>query len=308
MNINDLKYLVAVADHRHFGRAANAACVSQPTLSGQIKKLEDRLGVIIFERSTRGVKITPAGELIVNKARLVMEQVTGIETIASAQNGVMSGPLSLGLIPTIAPYLLPHFLNQTLAAYPDLTLSIHEDFTDNLLGMLEDFKIDAAILATETSQDQFEEIPLYEEEFYLVCQKGHALSAKKTVAMTTIAPADLLLLSEGHCLRDQTLELCQLSETNSGSPVDLRAASLQTLVELVRAGRGYTLVPKLAALPMSERSERLHLVQITPRPSRQIRLVCRKSFSRKTTLAALADRLKQSQSLHTALNASLTFE
>lgn len=305
MNINDLKYLVAVADHRHFGRAANAACVSQPTLSGQIKKLEERLGVMIFERSTRGVQVTSAGEQIIKKARHIMEDVQEIETIASAQNGVMSGPLTLGLIPTIAPYLLPHFLNRTLEAYPDLTLTVQEDFTDNLLDMLEDFKIDAAILATDTPSDRFEEIPLYHEEFFLACRSGHPLSSKPHVDMETIAPADLLLLSEGHCLRDQTLELCKISERQDSGPVDLRAASLQTLVELVRAGRGYTLLPKLAAVPISARSDKLHLVQIKPAPSRHVRLVFRKSFSRKVSMAELAKSLQNSRTLATALQAPL---
>ncbi len=305
MNLKDLKYLIAVADEQHFGRAANVACVSQPTLSGQIKKLEKRLGVMIFERSTRGVKVTPTGQLIITKARHIIEHAQEIENIASTQSSAMTGPLSLGLIPTIAPYLVPHFLNQTLSAFPELEMSINEDFTDNLLDMLDDFQIDAAILATDTPVDRFIEIPLYDEEFFLVCQQQHPLASVGTVQAADIVPADLLLLSEGHCLRDQTLELCRLNDTAHKGPLDLRAASLQTLIELVRAGRGYTLLPKLAALPISSRSDLLHLVQIEPRPKRHVRLVFRKSFPRESSLKIFATSIRSSQSLTEALSATL---
>lgn len=301
MNIKDLKYIVAIAEHQHFGKAADAANVSQPTLSGQVKKLEERLGVTIFERSTRGVSTTPIGETIVAKARQIVENVQEIELIASTQSDVLSGALSVGLIPTVAPFLVPHFLIQTLNIFPELKLAILEDQTDNLLQMLENFQIDAAILATDTPSDQFEEIALYQEEFFLLCSKSHPFSKQTNVQMSDIAPIDLLLLSEGHCLRDQTLELCNMNDRNECGPADLRAASLQTLIELVRAGRGYTLLPQLAALPISKRSDLLHLCRIEPRPSRDLRLVFRKSYPRKSSLEALAATIKSSKDLSKAL-------
>jgi len=193
MNLKDLKYLVAVADHLHFSKAADAVFISQPTLSGQIKKLEQRLQVTIFERTTRGVSITPIGEKIIAEARQTMAHAKNIENLAANQSGILCGELKLGIIPTIAPYLVPHFLSQALADYPELNLSLHEDKTETLYAMLDNFTIDAAITATEIPPANIEEIKLYRESFLLLCPTTHPLSNKSCIEAQDINPEDILL-------------------------------------------------------------------------------------------------------------------
>ncbi|MBL4852701.1 MAG: LysR family transcriptional regulator [Robiginitomaculum sp.] len=298
MNLKDLKYLVAVADHLHFGKAADAVFISQPTLSGQIKKLEEQLQVTIFERTTRGVNITGIGEKIIAEARQIMTHAQNIENLASAQSDILCGELKLGIIPTIAPYLVPHFLSQTLTDHPKLTLSLHEDKTETLYAMLANFTIDAAIIATEIPPGNIEEIELYSEEFLLLCPATHPLSSKKTrIEAHDISPEDLLLLPEGHCLRDQTLELCKLNNEAVSGQVDLRDAGLQTVIELVRADRGYTFLPKLAASNLNDQAGPTSLKRFSPKPTRTVRMIFRKSFPRKLCLEALSKLISTSPSL-----------
>ncbi|MBL1430490.1 MAG: LysR family transcriptional regulator [Robiginitomaculum sp.] len=297
MNLRDLKYLVAVADHLHFGKAADAVFISQPTLSGQIKKLEERLQVTIFERTTRGVNITPIGEKIIAEARQTMAHAQNIENLAANQSGVLCGELRLGIIPTIAPYLVPHFLSQALADYPKLTLSLHEDKTETLYAMLDNFTIDAAIIATEIPPENIEEIELYRESFLLLCPTTHPLSNKSCIEAQDINPKDLLLLPEGHCLRDQTLELCKLSNEELSGQADLRDAGLQTVIELVRGGRGYTFLPKLATNNLNDQTGSVALKRFSPKPERVVRLIFRKSFPRKSCLKALAKLISSAPSL-----------
>jgi len=302
INLKDLKYLVAVADYQHFGKAANAAFVSQPTLSGQIKKLEERLQVKIFERTTRGVHITPIGQKIIAEARQIADHVQNIENYAAAQSDILFGELKLGIIPTIAPYLVPHFLTQALTDHPELNLSIHEDKTETLYTMLSDFQLDVAIVATDIPSEHFEEIILYDEEFLLACPKTHPLSKLDCVDARDICPEELLLLPEGHCLRDQTLEICELSKEVALGQADLRAAGLQTVIELVRAGKGYTFLPQLAACNMIGPSDMMSIRPFSPKPSRKVRMVFRKSFPRIPCLKALADLIMSSESLDENIN------
>ncbi len=301
MNLKDLKYLVAVAEHQHFGKAADAVFISQPTLSGQIKKLEDRLQITIFERTTRGVNITPIGEKVIDEARQIMVHAQNIENMAAAQSGILCGELKLGIIPTIAPYLVPHFLSQALTDHPKLALSLHEDKTEALYAMLANFTIDAAIIATEIPPENIEEIELYSEEFLLLCPATHSLSKKPRIQAHDINPEDLLLLPEGHCLRDQTLELCKLNSESVSGQADLRDAGLQTVIELVRAGRGYTFLPKLATGALNDQTGSTSLKRFSPKPKRTVRIIFRKSFPRKSCLIALAKLISATPSLNTDL-------
>ena len=286
MNIRDLEYIDAVARLGGFGKAAEACHVSQPTLSGQIKKLEDYLGVTLFERTTKRVMLTEAGRRVVALARQALGVVREIEDTAAGLRDEVTGTLRLGLIPTIAPYLVPRFIGRLKSTYPTLKPIVQEDITERLLAQLQAGSLDAAILATEP-EGPMDDLPLYDEPFLLALPRGHGLAAKAQVTAAEIDPAELLLLTEGHCFRDQALDLCQLP--GGGDGTDLAATSLATLLQLVDMGQGITLVPALAldqtaALPAQVVTKPLN--DATAR--RTVRLVSRKGFPRRKLLAAVA--------------------
>ncbi len=248
MNLRDLQYLIAVADTRHFGKAASLCFVSQPTLSGQIKKLEKELGITIFERTNRSVEITQAGKEILLHARLMMEQADAIKQLAISFSDPLAGPLRVGAIPTISPYLMPRILRPLQKEHPQMRLYISEEQTDTLIQRLHDHEIDAAILATDHPETDFKKIKLYIEPFWLAFPQKHPLYTKDEITQTDLDNTELLLLSEGHCLAQQALQACHLTERNQQSEemANLRASSLETLLQLVAAGYGTTLVPALA--------------------------------------------------------------
>jgi LysR family hydrogen peroxide-inducible transcriptional activator len=291
MNLRDLRYVVAVAETRHFGRAAERCFVSQPTLSGQIKKLEDELGVTIFERTNRSVAISQVGEQILVHARLLLEQVEVIQELARAHQDPLAGPLRIGAIPTLSPYLMPLILVPLRRQYPQLKLVLSEELTSALLARLHKHELDAILLATAADDSDLAEIPLFDEPFWLAHPRNHPLYAKDEVTRHDLEEVDLLLLSEGHCLSDQVMEVCNLAERpHQGEMADLRAASLETLLQLVGAGFGCTLVPALAirggwmtdsgiiARPLS-----------LPDAYRRIVMVYRRSFPRRAALEAFAE-------------------
>ena len=247
MNLRDVKYLIAVAETRHFGRAAERCFVSQPTLSGQIKKLEDELGVVVFERTNRSVTITPIGEQILSHARLLVEQADMIQQLAQAHRDPLAGPLRIGAIPTLSPYLMPLVLVPLKRLYPQLRLILSEEITETLLKRLRDHEIDAALLATPVQEPDLAAIPLFDEPFWLAHLRDHWLYDKDDITQQDLERIELLLLSDGHCLTHQVMEVCQLADRpQQGEMADLRAASLETLLQLVGAGFGCTLVPALA--------------------------------------------------------------
>jgi LysR family hydrogen peroxide-inducible transcriptional activator len=291
MNLRDLRYVVAVAETRHFGRAAERCFVSQPTLSGQIKKLEDELGVTIFERTNRSVEISQVGEQILVHARLLLEQVEVIQELARAHQDPLAGPLRIGAIPTLSPYLMPLILVPLRRQYPQLKLVLSEELTSALLARLHKHELDAILLATAADDSDLAEIPLFDEPFWLAHPRNHPLYAKDEVTRHDLEEVDLLLLSEGHCLSDQVMEVCNLAERpHQGEMADLRAASLETLLQLVGAGFGCTLVPALAirggwmtdsgiiARPLS-----------LPDAYRRIVMIYRRSFPRRAALEAFAE-------------------
>lgn len=291
MNLRDIKYILAVAETRHFGKAAERCFVSQPTLSGQIKKLEDQLGVVIFERTNRSVEVTPIGEEILGHARLLVEQADAIEQVARAHQDPLAGPLRVGAIPTLSPYLMPLVLVPLKRRCPQLKLVLFEETTEALLRRLDQHELDAALLATPTPNPDLTSIPLFDEPFWLAHPRKHPLYDKDDITQDDLESIDLLLLSEGHCLSHQVMEVCKLADRpRTGEMADLRAASLETLLQLVGAGFGCTLVPALAIRGswMTDSgiiARRLDL----PDAKRRISLVFRRSFPRRAALETFAE-------------------
>ncbi|MCP4075374.1 MAG: LysR family transcriptional regulator [Gammaproteobacteria bacterium] len=293
MNLRDLQYLIAVAETQHFGKAAKRCFVSQPTLSGQIKKLEHELGIVLFERSNHSVKITPAGQQILKHARLMMEQVEAIKQSARSFNDPVAGPLKLGAIPTISPYLMPLILQPLQQNYPAMRLIISEEQTDTLLQRLQDHQIDAALLATEHPETGFIKIPLYREPFWIAFPQNHELYTQDEISQQDLDSCKLLLLSEGHCLAQQAMKACNLNDRNQqGEMANLRASSLETLLQLVAAGYGTTLIPAMA-LGGSWVSGRGIITRELSLPDtwRDISLFYRPGFPREEALEALTQTI-----------------
>jgi LysR family hydrogen peroxide-inducible transcriptional activator len=294
MNLRDLKYIIAVAETRHFGRAAERCFVSQPTLSGQIKKLEEELGVTIFERTSRSVEITPVGEAILEHARRILEQADAIEQLAQAHQDPLAGPLRIGAIPTLSPYLMPLILLPIKQQYPQMKLVLSEELTDTLLQRLRNHEIDAALLATPVEDSDFNAMPLFDEPFWIAYPRQHSFYDKETITRRDLESVNLLLLAEGHCLAKQAMDVCQLKDRQAqGELADLHAASLETLIQLVGAGFGCTLVPALAmrgswTTDSGVVAQRLEL----PDAYRRISLVYRNSFPRPQALEAFASLIQ----------------
>ena len=291
MNLRDLRYLVSLADLRHFGRAADACHVSQPTLSTQVRKLEDELGVTLVERAPRQVMFTPVGLEIVERARRVLADVEQLREAARRTSDPEAGSLRLGMFPTLGPYLLPHVVPNLRARFPRLELLLVEEKTEGLLGMLRDGRLDAAVLALPLHEDWLECEPLFEEPFLLAVPAGHALAGKHDLTLSLLSDQHLLLLEDGHCLRDQALEVCALA--GAGEKAGFRATSLETLRQMVSAGVGITLLPMLAVKPPVPSSDSLRFVEFrAPAPTRRLAMVWRRSSARSGFLRDLAKVLR----------------
>lgn len=290
MNLRDLRYVVAVAETRHFGRAAERCFVSQPTLSGQIKKLEEQLGVVLFERTNRAVNVTPIGEAILIHARQIIEQAECIVQLAQAHQDPLAGPLRVGAIPTLSPYLMPLILLPLKQKHPQMKLVLSEETTDTLIMRLHNHEIDAALLATTVDEDDFDSLALFDEPFWIAHPSDHPFYLKDTITRKDLDDTELLLLAEGHCLSDQVMDLCHLKQRNSGGEMaDLRASSLETLLELVGAGFGSTLVPALAMRGSWTSGSGVVARELGFKDARRrVSLVYRKSYPRKQALQAFA--------------------
>jgi LysR family transcriptional regulator, hydrogen peroxide-inducible genes activator len=208
MTLNELRYIVAVADQRHFGRAAGACCVSQPTLSTQIKKLEEQLGVTLFERTNRSVRPTPIGEKVVRKGRKILEEVEDIRMMCRGLMRPLCGARTLGVIPTLAPYLLPRLLPPMRDGYPELELIVVEDLTERLIGRLMEHSLDVAAVALPAGGDDLIEIPVFDEPFLVACPAGHQLALADAIGLDDLQGEPILYLADGHCLREQALAIC----------------------------------------------------------------------------------------------------
>jgi LysR family transcriptional regulator, hydrogen peroxide-inducible genes activator len=277
MNLRDLRYLVALADERHFGKAAERCFVSQPTLSAQVRKLEEYLGVPLVERQPRRVALTATGEKIVRRARLLLQEADAIVELARTDRDPLAGPLKLALIPTVGPYLLPHIVGRLRRELPRLKLMLYEYQTEQLLERLRAGEIDVGILALPVAMDGLEAAPLYDEPFVLAVPAAHALAERAKV--DDLRGETLLLLEDGHCLRDQALEVC--SRIRVSEEQDYRATSLETLRQMVAAGHGITLLPELAAETPVGTARGLRVKPfVKPAPGRSIGAVWRKSTTR----------------------------
>ncbi|PVV21234.1 MAG: LysR family transcriptional regulator [gamma proteobacterium symbiont of Ctena orbiculata] len=294
MNLRDLKYLIAVAETEHFGHAAAQCYISQPTLSGQIKKLEQELGVTIFERTNRSVSTTPIGLEIVKHAKLILEQADVIKQLARAQRDPLAGALRVGAIPTVSPYLIPLILMPLKEQYPQMRLILSEEITDMLTQRLLDHQIDVAILATNVKEPELEVMPLFEEPFWLAHPRNHELYNKDEINRRDLSRINLLLLADGHCLTNQVMDVCRIKEgAIDDEMADLRAASLETLLQLVGAGFGCTLVPALAVQGSWTTDSGIIARKLQLKDAyRRVQFVFRKTFPRKKAIEALANVIR----------------
>lgn len=286
MNLRDLKYLVALAEHKHFGRAAAACFVSQPTLSTQIKKLEEELGVPLVERAPRKVMLTPAGREAAARARGIVAEIEQMKEAARRSRDPEAGTVRLGIFPTLGPYLLPHVVPTIRERFPQLELLLVEEKSDVLLAQLRNGQLDAALLALPLGDEQLHTEFLFEEPFVLAAPESHPLTAHAALTMADLADQRLLLLQDGHCLRDQALDVCHLAGALEKS--EFQATSLETLRQMVAANVGVTLLPMLAVKPPVARSENIRLLSFAgaDAPSRRIAMVWRRS-------SAMGDFLQQ---------------
>ncbi len=283
LTLRDLRYLLALAEHRHFGRAAKACGVSQPTLSVQVRKLEDLLGVVLFERSSRMVEPTAACLKLTGHARGAVAEAEALIATARSFADPLAGRFRLGIIPTLAPYLLPLVFGPLRDALPALEVEPWEDQTEALLERLRAHELDAALLATDVDGPDLAERVLFAEPFLAALPPGHPLARRNVVAETDLAP-DLLVLADGHCLRDQTLAACGQQGAAGGS---LRASSLPTLLNMVAAGYGTTLIPGLAAGAAQDAA--IELRPLSKRAGRTVRVAWRTHFPRRAAVEAVAD-------------------
>ncbi|HMM68173.1 MAG TPA: DNA-binding transcriptional regulator OxyR [Dokdonella sp.] len=292
MNLRDLRYLVALSEHKHFGRAAEASFVSQPTLSTQIKKLEDELGVSLVERNPRKVLLTEVGREIVLRAREVLNEVEQIKAIARRTLDPESGTIRLGIFPTLGPYLLPHMVPLIRERFPRLELLLIEEKTEVILRQLREGKLDAGILALPVHDHQLHTEKLFEEPFVLAVPQDSPLADRTSIKMADLADQSILLLEDGHCLRDQALEVCQLA--GAGEKTGFRATSLETLRQMVAANVGITLLPTLAVKPPVAQVDNVRLIEFRGRPpSRQIAMIWRKSSAMHRFLGDFAELFRQ---------------
>jgi len=291
MNIRALQYFIALAELKHFRRAADRCHVSQPTLSTQVKRLEEQLGTDLLERNSRQVMLTPIGERILERARVIISETAAIRQLARDADDPFSGTLSLGVFPTLAPYLLPHVVPQLRQKFPNLTLRLLEDKTEQVISMLTQGTLDAVLFALPLADDQVHIEVLFDEPFVLVMPKGHPLSGQDHVHLKDLRAEELLLLEDGHCLRHHALDVCHLA--GAREHLDFQASSLETLRYMVAAGSGVTLMPILATQPPVMKTDNVVIRPFSaPKPKRTIAIAWRKSTLRTELLMAVADVFK----------------
>lgn len=303
MTLNELRYIVTLAQEQHFGRAAERCFVSQPTLSIAVKKLEKELGVALFERSKTRVQATPLGERIVAQAQLVLEQSAAIKDIASAGKDQLSSPLSVGAIFTIGPYLFPHFIPQLQQLAPQMPLYVEEGYTSTLRARLRKGELDAVIIALPFTEPDVVTQPLYDEPFVVLMPSDHPLAKYDALSPEQLSEDNVLLLGEGHCFRDQVLEACpqlqQSIEKEAGSGRIRTAAdgsSLETLRHMVASRLGITVLP-LSAAAASQYATGVLVTRpfVAPAPQRTVALAWRASFPRHRAIDMLRDAINQCQ-------------
>lgn len=288
MNLAQLEYIIAVDNHRHFVTAAQKCFVAQATLSMMIKKLEDELDVKIFDRSKQPVKPTKEGEEVIIRARQIIAETEALKKYAKELRGEITGELHLGIIPTLAPYLLPLFLKKFLIRFPQLRIFIKELVTEEIISKLKSGELDIGILATPLQENNVVEHPLFYEELYAYVSKSENLKKKKYLLPKEILADHLWLLEEGHCLRNQVLNLCELKKMDPGSDgLHYEAGSIETLINLVDKNDGITIVPQLATMLLKAGQKKNIREFANPKPVREISLATSKHFPRKKLLEYL---------------------
>lgn len=290
IKIRDLEYLLAIAEHKHFGHAAQACFVSQPTLSGQIQKLEQKLKLTLVERQTRNVMLTPAGEKLIKEARHVLTAATNFEEAAKALLDPLSGDLHIGLIPTLAPYLLPHIMPALNTELPKINFYLHENRTQDLLRQLEEGKLDILVLPWLPEMERFERYNLFEEPLLMATSSQHYFTEQSQVSFDDLQNQKILTLEDGHCLRDQVMGYC----FSAGAEEDhsFRATSLETLRYMVASNMGITLLPKLATLNPLSNQDINYIPFIKPQPTREISLLCRTGYPRMDCVRTVATTVR----------------
>jgi LysR family hydrogen peroxide-inducible transcriptional activator len=290
MTLTELRYIVAVAREKHFGRAAEACFVSQPTLSVAIKKLEEELDVKLFERGASEVSVTPLGEAIVRQAQSVLEQAAAIKEIAKRGKDPLNGALRLGIIYTIGPYLLPELVKNAIEMTPQMPLMLQENFTVKLLDMLRTGELDCAIMAEPFPDTGLAIAPLYDEPFLIAVPKNHPLATRQRISADELKKETMLLLGTGHCFRDHVLEVCpefaRFSSDAEGIRKSFEGSSLETIKHMVASGMGVTVVPQLSR-PREPQSHVVYIPFEEPVPTRRVVLAWRRSFTRYEAIAAL---------------------
>ena len=290
MTLTELRYIIAVAREKHFGRAAEACFVSQPTLSVSIKKLESELGVVIFERGGSEISLTPIGENIVQQAQRVLDAANQIKEIADQGRDPLRGALRLGVIYTIGPYLLPRIIKSMIDRYPEMPLILQENFTVRLLEMMRTGEIDVAVLAEPFDTTGLDTLPLYDEDFVVAVPRQHSWAKKQQIASIDLKQETMLLLGVGHCFRDQVLEVCpeaaRFAANSAGTQKTFEGSSLETIRHMVAEGLGITVLPRMS-ISMDDDSLLKFIPFASPVPNRRIVLAWRKSFSRDRAIDAL---------------------
>ncbi|MGW1183213.1 hydrogen peroxide-inducible genes activator [Streptomyces drozdowiczii] len=293
-SLSQLRAFAAVAEYLHFRDAAAAIGMSQPALSGAVSALEEALGVQLIERTTRKVLLSPAGERLAVRARVVLEAVGELMEEAEAVRAPFTGVLRLGVIPTVAPYLLPAVLRLVHERYPALDLQVHEEQTSSLIEGLGAGRLDLLLLAVPLGVPGVSELPLFDEDFVLVMDRGHRLGGRADIPRDALRELPLLLLDEGHCLRDQALDICREAGRTEGAPVTTTAAGLSTLVQLVAGGLGVTLLPRTAVTVETARNEALTTGYFAdPAPTRRVALAMRTGAARQEEFEEFAAALRE---------------
>jgi LysR family hydrogen peroxide-inducible transcriptional activator len=293
MTLTELRYIVAVARERHFGRAAEACFVSQPTLSVAVKKLEEELGVPLFERGAGEVSVTPAGQGIVEQAQRVLEEAARIKELAAAGRDPLAGPLRLGAIYTIGPYLLPKLIPILRKSAPAMQLLIRENFTHRLAEELKNGEVDAILIALPFEEPGIAVRALYDEPFFVAVPKGHPWEGRKRITSDELTRESLLLLGEGHCFRDQVLEICHTvrARERSGLARTVEGGSLETIRQMVAGGVGITVLPA-TSVGAGGGSDLIRVLPFgRPVPTRRVGLAWRRSFPRPEAIEALRDAI-----------------
>lgn len=287
MTITQLKYVLAVAEHKNFTKAANKTFVTQPTLSMQIQKLEDELDVLIFDRSKKPIELTDIGKKIVSQAKNIVNEANRINDIVDQQKGYIGGEFRLGIIPTVMPTLLPMFLKSFIKKYPKVNLKIEELNTDTIIERLNEGHLDAAIAATPLLNEHIKERPLYYEPFMAYVPQNHRLYNKKQLAVSDLDLSDMLLLEDGHCFKDGVINLCQATQHNHQESFSLESGSFETLVKLSNEGLGMTLLPYLHTLEVSDTEKVFFKSFEEPSPAREVSIIFPKSELKMQIIEAL---------------------